>query len=831
MTNHTITIDLDKINAPDLLQTAHAYALERLVEQVSQRITQAKQRAPQRDQRNTGVWIDSLRPLDQGHICFIDGTRGAGKTTFLRVACHALCNELSKNAKVLQRPEDFAHTLGFLGLMDPSRVENGEKILLNVVRAVQRRVEAHTPHFGERTAQDAAQQFRATLEKLARGLNLLREKHDPLEDVVDPEVFVSLQLERVDEGERLRSMFHELLEHACQVLSVSALVLAFDDADTSAHKGREVMECLRKYLNSPRLVVLVAGDMELYAQLARRMLVDSVGDKVVGATKERETQHHRMLDHLEEQYLLKVFPANYRFRLQPLGALPNLAEMTVSWTSSDKKTNSCDFRKFIDVLLQNGLFVKAASDLQIYRDYFLGLPIRSVLQVMARCAPLLVVPAPGDHEQAGTPATSCGIGDINGQAAEDKRQSFQRQFTEAVRNISLGGLYANGINVDAIASDSMAALCEAVFDLCVAEGDYDTAAYLRPQSTDENRNACFFALSAEVARLCMRRPDRMLRYMLQGPATVSLFGASQKETKTNTTDVVQRIRAPSVEEFKNYMAVGRNEDTLNWAWHTTPLVDHPRKEKKLNPDFFESLCFTNVQEGFYTRSFTFISSLAPLAMLERIFNAIVNHKPEDRPIASTAEVMKTVGRTLGPPTVSMPGWLRPLGGTGDSPQEINWKANYLMDCFPDWVALVGKTKSGSYERKGDLVARVVDGLMPSAVFVGKIWTRYYFNIYRCSGGWVQNWKIFSWALLVEENLHHLAIKDVKLENVSPTIGIQEVGRLIEFSLIKDYAKFWNQTDPKKSLPRLEKQSFFAALLLTMPMTKYIREQEAKSPAA
>jgi len=824
VTNHTITIDLDKINAPDLLQTAHAYALERLVEQVNQRITQAK---PQLNQRTTGsVWVDSLRPLDQGHICFIDGTRGAGKTTFLRAACHALCNELSKNAKILQRPEGFAHTLGFLGLMDPSRVENGEKILLNVVRAVQRRVEAHTPHFGERTAQDAAQQFRATLEKLARGLNLLREKHDPLEDVVDPEVFVSLQLERVDEGERLRSMFHELLEHACQVLSVGALVLAFDDADTSAHKGREVMECLRKYLNSPRLVVLVAGDMELYAQLARRMLVDSVGDKVVGATKERETQHHRMLDHLEEQYLLKVFPANHRFRLQPLGALPNLAEMTVSWTSSAKKTNSCDFRKFIDVLLQNGLFVKAASDLQIHRDYFLGLPIRSVLQVMARCAPLLGVPAPGEHEQAGTPATSCVIGDISGQAAEDTLQSFQRQFTEAVRNISLGGLYANGINVDAIASDSMAALCEAVFDLCVAEGDYDTAAYLRPQSTDENRNACFFALSAEVARLCIKRPDRMLRYMLQGPATVSLFGLTQREAKSDSAGSAQRSRPPSLEEFKDYMAVGRNEDSLNWAWHAAPLVDKPIESAPQTSDLISRLCLVYTQIDFSSYKLLFNARFVPLALLERFFNAISGYKSGG--VSSIhGVVFRTIQRTEGPPTVSMPRWLSLADGGGGAESIDNHSPCYSctqdLACWVNGGLVTEKNDEQSKIKKSATIKNIINSFIPSAVFIGKVWTRYYFNSGNQPKNQQDGWDLLVWSIFVEELFHHLNRESKKTAD-----EINASNEKLSLLKLKDQRTGWCRTR-RKTVALLEEWKFFTALLLTMPISKCIRNKKTQPP--
>lgn len=93
---------------------------------------------------------------------------------------------------------------------------------------------------------------------------MLKGDHDPLKDV-DPEVFLEAGLERIQHGDGLRSAVHELIDAACRVLCADALVLAFDDADTNAQKGIELMECIRKYLNSPRLVILVAGDMELYS--------------------------------------------------------------------------------------------------------------------------------------------------------------------------------------------------------------------------------------------------------------------------------------------------------------------------------------------------------------------------------------------------------------------------------------------------------------------------------------------------------------------------------------------------------------------------------------
>lgn len=850
-----LVIHLDQLDSPQQFQTVHRKALQRLVEQVDAGLQRHRQQA------STGTacctdsqpWLESLQPLDQGHTSFIDGTRGAGKTTFLRAACRALCKELQTGAD-LSLPAVAQSTLCFLGLMDPSRVETGEKILLNVVRAVQRRVEHCTPCFGERARQDATQQFRATLEKLAAGLSLLRQDHDPLKDVVDAEVFVSLQLERVDEGEHLRRTFHTLLDHACHVLKADALVLAFDDADTSAHKGSEVMECLRKYLNSPRLVVLVAGDMELYAQLARRKMVENVGKEVEGAKPERQTQHHRMLDHLEEQYLLKVFPVQRRHRLVPLGAMPDLSRVLLQWAGADLswqvEVKGISLEQLANFVLQNGLFVKSPVDLKVYRDYFLKLPIRSVLQVLQRCVAYLeVVRRPSEVKDL----PSQGILQIRTVGVDgDPEQLFQREFTDAVRAVSLGGLYARGVDVDAIAGDSMAALCEAVFDLCVSEGDYDTAAYLRPQSTDENKNACFFALSAEVARLCMKRPDRMLRYLLQGPATVSLFGSLQrlpeKFSDIQDKSAWPQARRPSKDEFKSYMAVGRNEDAMNWAWHAAVLTERPlSRSVKIEPEnpasaqeFLEAVVRVDVrQDSGADGSASFRSAFVLIALLSELFDSIAEAGLEeidaDWSTDVSSEYRSVVARTLGPPSVSLANWMRlPYGMNAVDRPPVRYPIAICGMVWNWWMAEpkeASDLEPGDWKDKGPVIRKVVQAFRPSAIFVGKFWTRYYFNAQR-HVSLSEAWKLIVAGLLVEESAHHLAA----FRNPDVANGLRRIGLAFNppHHFFGEEHDFGEEYDIKSDQPAWSKRIAFAergeclaALLMTMPWTRLVHEEQLR----
>ena len=73
-------------------------------------------------------------------------------------------------------------------------------------------------------------------------------------------------------------------------------------------------------------MVLVVGDLELYSLLVRQRFAKTVAGKPEAALDlqrsskqgDRSAQYLRMIDHLEEQYLLKLFPINRRMQLQPL---------------------------------------------------------------------------------------------------------------------------------------------------------------------------------------------------------------------------------------------------------------------------------------------------------------------------------------------------------------------------------------------------------------------------------------------------------------------------------------------------------------------------------
>jgi hypothetical protein len=495
-------------------------------------------------------------PPGSGLVYFVDGSRGAGKTTFLRTVYKSLPDALRSN----QPKEEKTISLVALDYIDPTRLEGSEIILLNILRSLKQIVEASSPCLKDEPHQE---NFRRHFKKLAGGLSLFRNGHDQLAHH-DPELFFDRGLARAEDSRSLRSSLHCAIDTACLILGADALLLAFDDADTNAQHAYPLLECIRNYLDTPRLIIVATGDMELYSLLVREQFSRQLPIAKDAPDKGRQAQHSRMLDHLESQYLLKLFPLPRRYHLKTLGRLLEDKEQTSyrfcfnSWGGNKRAP--------LDVLneiIRRGLRVRVQSDVDLFREHLLRQPLRSVLQVLLRCAP------------------SISNADEVGKNNVSWNRDLSDALRQALRAMAQGSLYKKGIVVDDLVADYLPALTKAVFELACEDGDVDTAAYLRPQASDEDLNNCYIALAAEVAGLCAANPSAALTYLLAGPGSVSLWG---KEKRRKASKISPELLA---RQFKQYMAIGRDEDALNWARRATAVLaaSHPAQPKAPVVDF------------------------------------------------------------------------------------------------------------------------------------------------------------------------------------------------------------------------------------------------------
>lgn len=703
-----------------------------------------------------------------GWTQFLDGTRGAGKSTFM-----------GSVKKAFEDDKAIRSRMAFIGLIDPSRLELSEVPLLLILQRLKKRVDSELKGLRHGEDERIRDEWRQAFKSVAGGLSLFARDYHPL-DGHDPDLFLDWGLERASDGASLRARLHQLFAIACRILGVKALMWAFDDGDTNASQAIAVLECIRKYLDAPLVMVMVTGDMELYSLLVRRHFAKTVADDPKAALDltrnsrpgDRSLQYLRMIDHLEEQYLLKLFPIRRRSQLLPLRHLMDRADSTCRVKSSAWAGATPKAQDLLAAIVKRGLRVKNASDVALYVEFLATQPLRSVLQVMSRCSQHLAV---GNHE---------------GFDEADWLPELTEDLAGALQSLALTSLYKFALDVEALSGKELDVLTQAVFDLSLLDGDLDTAPYLRPMSANQDIRSSFMALAAEVPKVCALQPGTTLRYLLRGPGSVSLYALADDQMDPSVPEDLRRRR------FKDYIGMGRKEDALDWGRRATAVIALPysinpkvrvvlpgviglnRKRRHRSIELAASTVIRNALADSRARFPAFALAMvdvsspsgtrtyASIFVLLGIMEKLLSSGPD--------ESNAILDRLYPALTVSAPSWSRAghaMDDEGSDPaapnnsdQEKLDKRKVLWEEMTNW--------------RGEAI-KLKDAISPSAVALGKIWSRIFFSLKNASenlrprADFCDVMEIFAQcvinAFLVEESEHHLLVKP----SATPTASVQD----------------------------------------------------------
>lgn len=696
-------------------------------------------------------------PAGSGLTYFIDGTRGAGKSTFLQFTYDHLPTALVSSGCSLKP----------LLFLDPSRIERSELVLLHVLKQLKRLAKPSGSQGSD--SDNKWETFNELIRDMAGGLHLFVSDNSQLKDL-DAELFLEHGLERAADSQVLREKLHAAIDLVCSIRDVDALLIAVDDADTSAHSAIEVLECIRKYLDTPRLVLLVTGDMEMYSLLIQNHFVSTFAANTKDLNEDRRRQQLRMVDHLEEQYLLKIFPLPRRVQLQTLWALSQGdAPYTVLHSN---QLPAAPIGELAKRLAMEGLRTKSVTDIRLFTEFLLKQPVRSILQVLS----IFTSPEVND---AKTKIDAC---------------------SQALRAMALSSLYQYGVDVDAIAASEQSALSEAVFDLSLRDGEPDTGAYLRPQPREAALRNSFVSLASDVARLCKHNFADSITYMLTGPGSVSVYFQVARKNKRSALDAKEDLAL--IKLFKQYLSVGRKEDALNWAWRTTAaLVNTSRsdkvirhgivglkkkireKEKKVwssvrtARDAIDEAVIKPSVSSYPAHAFCLIdvTSQGDIGQFASIYNTLGLMARLLKLDLNAPELESDVLKLLRPVatglTISPPDWTGSDGAETDD--EAVAQAKISRSATKE-AAIVEPTNIKLQETASNIVdwlkycSTLTPSITPSAAFLGKVWTRLYFSLSQASEGirtsnlgpeiFATTMELFAWcvinAYLVEENDHH-----------------------------------------------------------------------------
>ena len=735
------------------------------------------------------------------NVFFIDGTRGSGKSTFLQT----VIEELHKDKEKLSKDKICDVKLERLAYVDPTMIQTGEHILLSLLASLDKKVKARTRCLecsgdGSYDRNGSPwESWRVHFQNIANGLALLGtscRKRDFDTEYFDEIILFDEKLNNAGSGLSLKEGLAKLFKTARELLGVDAFLVGLDDVDTNFDIGWEVLETIRRYGDIPGLIFLVTGDLQLYTHLVRDRHFRNFSDSVAKNDEQRIKERARMVDHLEQQYLLKIFPLHQRTQLVALWELlqeSNDIAYKLELGQSEKKRigkksgeNAIELQEAVEIMLTEGLSLggqQLKSEIKRYVEYFLRLPVRSVLQILTRY-----------HN-------------------DEISASNQSALAGAMRSAMIGSLYKQGIDVEAISNDVFGKLVEAVFDVTLDGGDWDTGYYLRPDGREEYIRSSSFVLSAEVARACRGRPDRVLRYLLQGPGSVSLFAVAEK--------LRERRQGNERELFKEYFGLGREATARDWALRSPSVLQETQlenssplgigcgmlktnvrkpKDIKAEPTKINVLtklpiasplneairsavsCMLGAQENQFLSFFNLLGAIEVLLEFKFLHGSSLTDTND--------EIREVLKKLYSGSTVSVAHWLKGFDTAraaeeedSDDETENEVLEEGLSGLILKWFKFIDKKV-------------LLEKIQPSSLLLGKIWARTFFGLSSIAGQSINRsrtrsgniWKIMSLniscflnAVLTEETLYgqELEDKDVffnildKISRKNPSTSLKE----------------------------------------------------------
>lgn len=298
------------------------------------------------------------------------GDRGTGKTTFILSILKHIEKKYENDAKILN-------------IIDPTQMEEKEHVFLVVLSLidteVRKALDAQRDSNSSRVCCDE-REWNNKLSLLAKGLPTLEGLNNKqYENWDDDSYIVERGLKNVKSAYDLEKNFHELIDLALTILHKKFFVLAFDDIDVDMSKGWPVLETIRKYLTTPKLVIFLSGNLRLYTYNVRMRQWKQLKELMSYEEHDYESQVNK----LEGQYLLKVLKPENRIQLRTLLEY-NLIYNT-SYMIKEKEGEKGEGENIEDVyssFLEN-LGIHKNLTQSLFIDYLLGLSIRSQISLLA----------------------------------------------------------------------------------------------------------------------------------------------------------------------------------------------------------------------------------------------------------------------------------------------------------------------------------------------------------------------------------------------------------------------------------------------------------------
>lgn len=309
------------------------------------------------------------------------GGRGSGKTSFLKSVLryyHSGTNGKSSENGEIDK-DDRRDKVKVLSLIDPTMLEDSGHVLVLIVSLIDKEVRAacergdfdiHSESF------ENLRRWQVELRKISCGLAMLEGLGNGFKKEVnwqDDNFVMKKGFQAVSASFDLGRNFHHLVETALDILGKKAFMLAFDDVDVDMRRGWKVLESIRKYITTPKILCLVSGNIKLYSINVRIQQWNQFKEI---HNIEKESDYSMRVNELEGQYLLKILKIENRVHLDSLQEAIRYTDYHILDDGSDKPIRE----KYTSII--HDLGINESSIVRRFVDYLLSLSLRSQINLL-----------------------------------------------------------------------------------------------------------------------------------------------------------------------------------------------------------------------------------------------------------------------------------------------------------------------------------------------------------------------------------------------------------------------------------------------------------------
>lgn len=499
----SIIVDLNYLEATKPLKRDHLLFVN-LFDQVCRNIERKVSKEKPEQSKDTAT------PFRNYNLCFfINGGRGMGKSTFLRTLKRHLTGQDEQSAT----DSSTRPIIQSLADVDPTELADGESFFIHVLSKIHEKIRKKYNNVYAYQTDILEKLTRAStcIQSMSKGLQLISNTERNLTEAVESSIFIEESVEQCASSSTLRQQFTDLMGILCELEGAKAFLITIDDADMNFNKCSEVLETVRKYMLSPHLIFVFAGDLKLYSLVVRGMQMRHFGELSLKYDNEREPHRTQLLDNLEEQYIMKLFPTDNRINLPTVADLILRQGMHVNLRAENQDT---DLRSFVRGFLKDFFAKNYITSAETFIE---SMTTRSMLQLLQYWQNHAAALAPG--------------------------AAYFGEVSLGIQLIATHALMKHQIDYNLIHGQNIQELIKAVRDYIYDLGRNMSGALLMPNVGDFSHKLVSFYLSSEVARQTQNDIEK-LRYICSVfPYLQILFNFSgTKEQEKYTRNEIEKIR-------------------------------------------------------------------------------------------------------------------------------------------------------------------------------------------------------------------------------------------------------------------------------------------------